>query len=130
MIILKELIEAAGDVTVLDVDLRHRDGKLIRQYKIGEGQSEEAATEFMRDKIRRGQLVMIDTKINRYGDTDSHGYSKTVYDPKLDGVPKDLLETEVFSFYQTKLSSYSGHNGSELHVHVHRIQQQITDLLD
>ena len=129
MIILKELIKAAGTVTLLEVDLRKPDGKLIKQIHIGEGQTEEKASEHYRELIRRGQLELIDAKINHHGDIKHNGMSEIAYSPNLEPIPADLLETQVTSFYQRD-RTFGGEKGSMIHAHVCRVQQTLGDLLE
>ena len=129
MILLKELINAAGNVTLLELDLRQPDGTLIKQIHIGEGQNEEAASLHQREMIRRGQLEMIDKRINHHGERKHNGFTETAFWPKLDGIPKDLLDAQVTSFHMMQRRGWEARDGDMLHAHICRIQQQLTDLL-
>lgn len=129
MIILRELIKAAGTVTLLELDLRRPDGRLIKQYKIGEGINETTVSEHVRRFVEKGQMELIDVKINHRGDIKSNGMSEIAYSPNLDGIPADLLETQVTSFYQRD-RTFGGEKGSMIHAHVCRVQQTLGDLLE
>lgn len=129
MIILKELIKAAGTVTRLELDLRKPDGRLIKQYYIGEGMNEEGVSEHVWDRVKRGQVELIDTKINHRGDKAPNGMSETRFWANLDGIPADLLETQVTSFWQSD-RTFGGDKGSVIHAHVCRIQQTLGDMLE
>lgn len=129
MIILKELLKAAGTVTLLELDLRQPDGRLIKQYKIGEGQNEESASVHVRERAKRGEVELIDVKINHRGDIKSNGMSEIAYSPKLDEIPADLLETMVTSFWQRD-RTFGGEKGSMIYAHVCRVQQTLSDILE
>lgn len=129
MITLRDLLDATWDVTLLRVDLRKPDGELIQRYILGEGQCEDIATAEQKSDMNAGKLEMIDAKINHRGDIKSNGMSEIAYSPNLDGIPADLLETQVTSFYQRD-RTFGGEKGSMIHAHVCRVQQTLGDLLE
>ena len=67
MITLKDLIDLAGTVTLLEVNLRHEDGKLIKHYDIG---LDVHITPHMRDDMDKGRREVIEARINKYLDAD------------------------------------------------------------
>lgn len=109
MVTLKELLELTWTVTRLSLNVRDPEhGHLVMAYVIGEGCNEEAATIHQRHRMAKGELTMIDKKINYYGDNGKKGEG---WGTNFNNVPADLLAMEITFFRQT---SRGGWRGSEL----------------
>lgn len=111
MTTLKEILELTWTVTELDVTVREPNGHFIKQYIIGEGCNEESATIHEKHRINKGELEMIDRKINYFGDEGRKGDG---WGSKFSEIPKQLLDLKVTHFRQS--SRYGSWNGSELTV--------------
>lgn len=109
MTTLKEILELTWTVTKLDVTVREPNGHFIKQYIIGEGCNEESATIHEKHRINKGELEMIDRKINYFGDIGRKGDG---WGSKFSEIPKELLDLKVTHFWQS--SRYGSWNGSEL----------------
>lgn len=106
MTTLKEILELTWTVTELDVTVRESNGYLIKQYIIGEGCNEESATVHQKHQINKGELEMIDRKINYFGDNGRHGDG---WGSKFTEIPKELLDLKVTHFRQSsRYGSWSG----------------------
>ena len=111
MTTLKEILELTWTVTELDVTVREPNGHFIKQYIIGEGCNEENATIHEKHRINKGELEMIDRKINYFGDEGRKGDG---WGSKFSEILKQLLDLKVTHFRQS--SRYGSWNGSELTV--------------
>lgn len=109
MTTLKEILELTWTVTELDVTVREPNGHFIKQYIIGEGCNEESATIHEKHRMNKGELEMIDRKINYFGDKGRKGDG---WGSKFSEIPKQLLDLKVTHFRQS--SRYGSWNGSEL----------------
>lgn len=109
MVTLKEILELTWTVTELDLWVRDPNGYLIKEYIIGEGCNEESATVHQKHRINKGELEMIDLKINYFGDKGRNGDS---WGSKFNEIPKELLNLNVTHFRQSP--RYGSWNGSEL----------------
>lgn len=106
MTTLKEILELTWTVTELDVTVREPNGHFIKQYIIGEGCNEESATIHEKHRINKGELEMIDRKINYFGDEGRKGDG---WGSKFSEIPKQLLDLKVTHFRQSSLyGSWSG----------------------
>ena len=109
MTTLKEILELTWTVTELDVTVRDPNGYFIKQYIIGEGCGEETATVHQWHRIKKGELEMIDRKINYFGDRGRKGDG---WGSKFSEIPKQLLDLKVTHFRQS--SRYGSYTGTEL----------------
>ena len=109
MTTLKEILELTWTVTELDVTVREPNGHFIKQYIIGEGCNEETATVHEKHRMNKGELEMIDRKINYFGDKGRKGDG---WGSKFSEIPKELLSLKVTHFRQS--SRYGSWKGSEL----------------
>ena len=106
MTTLKEILELTWTVTELNVTVREPNGHLVKQYIIGEGCNEETATVHQKHRINKGELEMIDRKINYFGDKGRHGDG---WGSKFTEIPKELLDLKVTYFRQSsRYGSWSG----------------------
>lgn len=99
MVTLKELLELTWNCTLLDVSMRTEEGRLLMQYIIGEGQSEENATIGQWNDIKQGMLTMIDKSINMHG-RNVRGTSEIGWGTDFKAIPPELLKAEVTHFSQ------------------------------
>lgn len=125
MVTLKDLIDLAGTVTLLEVDLRHEDGKLIKHYDIG---LDVHVTPHMRDEMDKGIREVIEARINKYGDAGKDGQSISYFKPIYDSIPKDLLKAEVRTIGWIR-DRYGFHRGNVLHCDVQTTQMTLGELL-
>lgn len=109
MTTLKEILELTWTVTELDVTVREPNGHFIKQYIIGEGCNEESATVHQKHRMNKGELEMIDRKINYFGDKGRNGDG---WGSKFSEIPKQLLNLKVIHFRQS--SRYGSYTGTEL----------------
>lgn len=120
MVTLRDILELTWTVTELTLDVREPEhDKLIMSYIIGEGCNEDNATVHQKHRINKGELTMIDAKINWFGSKGSKGDG---WGNIWANIPKDLLEMEVTHFIQCSRGSW---NGSELIAHLTPIQIEI-----
>lgn len=129
MLILRDLLDAAWDVTLLQLDLRKTNGELIQHYQIGEGQTEAVATIHQKHDMAIGKLEMIDAKINRHGDVDARGNYENGWGPNFKAIPKDLLDAEVIHFTQRSRSG-PGDNGSQISAWICSTQLTMSDVME
>lgn len=115
MVKLKDILELTWTVTQLDLDVREPEHEhLIQSYVIGEGCNEENATIHERHRIAKGDLVMIDRKINYHGDKKGNSV-ESGWGTNYNNVPADLLDMQVIHFRQT--SRYDG-EGTKITAHI------------
>lgn len=113
MVTLKDILELTWTVTHLSLDVREPEHeRLIQSYEIGEGCNEENATVHERHRMAKGDLVMIDRKINYHGDNGKKGEG---WGTNFNNVPADLLDMQVIHFRQT--SRYDG-EGTMITAHI------------
>lgn len=92
MITLKDILKLNPFVTLLDLDVRDPDTRLLKHVIIGK---DYRLTTHQRDDERRGKLEYIDVDINKHGRTDKRGFSEMAYDIDWKAIPKMYLEMEV-----------------------------------
>lgn len=113
MVTLKDILELTWTVTQLSLDVREPEHeRLIQSYVIGDGCNEENATIHQRHRMAKGELIMLDRKINYYGDKGKKGEG---WGTNFNNVPADLLDMQVIHFRQT--SRYDG-EGTKITAHI------------
>jgi len=108
MVTLKDILELTWTVTHLSLDVREPEHeRLIQSYEIGEGCNEENATVHQRHRMAKGDLVMIDKKINYFG-TKKGKSVENGWGTIFDNIPADLLAMEVKHFRQSSRGCWDG----------------------
>ena len=92
MITLKDILKLNPFVTLLDLDVRDPELKLLKHVIIGK---DYRLTTHERDDERRGKLEYIKVDINKHGRTDKRGFSEMAYDIDWKAIPKMYLDMEV-----------------------------------
>lgn len=106
MVTLRDILELTWTVTQLSLDVREPENeKLIISYKIGEGCNEDNATVHQRHMIANGELIMIDKKINYFGDAGRKGDG---WGSNYNNIPAELLSMQVTHFIQASRGSWRG----------------------
>ena len=106
MVTLRDILELTWAVTELTLDVREPElDRLIMSYKIGEGCNEDNATVHQKHRINKGELTMIDAKINWFGSKGSKGDG---WGNIWKNIPKELLEMEVIHFTLSSRGSWEG----------------------
>lgn len=120
MVTLKEILELTWNITKLDLSVRDTNNYLIKEYIIGEGCNEENATVHQKHRMSKGELEMIDRKINYYGDKGKKGEG---WGTKFNEIPKKLLDLKVTHFRQS--SRYGSWSGTMLNADLESEGEQI-----
>lgn len=115
MVKLKDVLPLMWTITQLNLDVRTPEGLLIRQVIIGDGCDETNCGRYSSEKVEKGELEIINTKVNFHGQRDRHGYSEMGWGVDLKKIPKWLLELEVTSMRQTQTW---GDGGSRFTAHL------------
>ena len=92
MVILKDLLAILHDITELQV-LAYDNYQLQHEWIFGEKVCE---TTFRYYRRRSGRLSIIDKKINVHNDPKKNGTGEMGWDVKLDAIPKQILDAEVW----------------------------------
>ena len=92
MITLKDILKLNPFVTLLDLDVRDPDTRLLKHVIIGK---DYRRTKHQLDEERNGKLEYIEVDINKHGRVDKRGFSETAFDIDWKAIPKMYLEMEV-----------------------------------
>lgn len=92
MTTLKDILELTPFVTLLELDVRQPDGRLLYHAVIGKDY--EVSTHQRYDESK-GKFKYLDIDINKHGRADRRGYSETAYDIDWKTIPKQYLDMEV-----------------------------------
>ena len=121
MITLKDILKLNPFVTLLDLDVRDPDTRLLKHVIIGK---EYRLTSHQRDDERRGKLIYIDVDINKHGRADKRGFSEMAYDIDWKAIPKEYLDMEVDMIHSVT-DRYGVSTGMKLWVTVIPIQMRM-----
>lgn len=118
MITLRDILKLNFTITLIELDVRQPDGKLIEQVTIGK---DYRPTNYqLNDKY----FNYIDADINRRGRVGRNGMSEMAYDVDLKAIPKKYLDMEVDSIDSLR-ERYGRTDGSQLRATVIPIQMEI-----
>lgn len=92
MITLKDILKLNPFVTLLDLEVRDPDSRLLKNVIIGKDYN---LSRYQRDYERKGRLEYIDVDINKHGRPDKRGFSEMAYDIDWKAIPKMFLDMEV-----------------------------------
>ena len=92
MITLRDVLKLNPFITLLDLDVRDPDTRLLKHVIIGK---DYRLTSHQRDDECRGKLIYIDVDINKHGRVDKRGFSEMAYDIDWKAIPKEYLDMEV-----------------------------------
>lgn len=120
MITLRDLLETTWDVTLLDLDVRHADGKLIKHVVIGK---DYVPSQFQLEDEAKGLFEYICSDINKYGRNKTQGNWISYFEIDFKQIPNNYLGMEVDTVRWLK-GRYR-FDGQELAVTVVPIQMEI-----
>lgn len=92
MITLKDILRLNPFVTLLDLDVRDADTRLLKHIVIGK---DYKVSSHQLDDERRGKFEYIDADINKHGRAGRSGMSEMAYDIDWRAIPKKFLGMEV-----------------------------------
>ena len=92
MITLRDILKLNPFVTLLELDVRDPESRLLKRVIIGK---DYRLTSHQLDDERRDKLVYIDADINKHGRVDKRGFSEMAYDIDWKAIPKKYLDMEV-----------------------------------
>lgn len=92
MITLKDIIGLNETITLLDLDVRQPDLKLIKKVVIGKGYH---VSPYQRSEEDKGRFEYIPNDINKHGRIGRSGFSETTYSIDWKQIPKQYLDMEV-----------------------------------
>lgn len=92
MITLKDVLKLNPFITLLELDVRDPESRLLKRVIIGK---DYRLTSHQLDDERRDKLEYIDADINKHGRTDKRGFSEMAYDIDWKAIPKKYLDMEV-----------------------------------
>lgn len=92
MITLKDVLKLNPFVTLLDLDVRDPDLRLLKHVVIGNDY--RVSSSQMYDEVK-GKFEYIEVDINKHGRTDKRGFSEMAYDIDWKAIPKQYLDMEV-----------------------------------
>lgn len=92
MITLKDILKLNPFVTLIDLDVRQPDGKLIKHVVIGKDY--RVTTHQLYDESK-GKFEYIDADINKHGRAGRSGMTEMAYDIDWKAIPKEYLSMEV-----------------------------------
>lgn len=92
MIKLKDILKLNPFVTLLDLDVRDPDLRLLKHVVIGKDY--RVSSSQMYDEVK-GKFEYIEVDINKHGRTDKRGFSEMAYDIDWKAIPKQYLDMEV-----------------------------------
>lgn len=92
MITLKDILKLNPFVTLLELDIRDPDTRLLQWVIIGKDY--RLSSHQLNDE-RRGKLTYIDNDINKHGRVDKRGFSEMAFDIDWKAIPKKYLDMEV-----------------------------------
>lgn len=92
MITLKDILKLNPFVTLLELDIRDPDTRLLQWVIIGK---DYRLSSHQLDDERRGKLTYIDNDINKHGRVDKRGFSEMAFDIDWKAIPKKYLDMEV-----------------------------------
>jgi len=118
MIKLKDILKLNPFVTLLKLDVRDPDTRLLKRVIIGK---DYKLTQHERDDERNGKLEYIEVDINKHGRADKRGFSEMAFDIDWKAIPKMYLDMEV-DMIQWLNERYGVSNGMLLQATVIPIQ--------
>ena len=92
MITLRDILKLNPFITLLELDIRDPDTRLLKQVIIGKNYN--LSTHEWHDE-QNGRLKYIDVDINKHGRPDKRGFSEIAYDIDWKAIPKIYLDMEV-----------------------------------
>ena len=118
MITLKDILNLNPFVTLLDLDVRGTDARLLKRVVIGK---DYKLSMHERDDERKDRLEYIEADINKHGRPDKRGFSEMAYAIDWKAIPKMYLEMEV-DMIQSISERYGANTGMKLRATVVPIQ--------
>lgn len=118
MITLKDILNLNPFVTLLDLDVREPDQRLLKRVVIGK---DYKLSTHERSDEHRGKLEYIEADINKHGRPDKRGFSEMAYAIDWKAIPKMYLEMEV-DMIQSISERYGVNTGMKLRATVVPIQ--------
>jgi hypothetical protein len=92
MIKLKDILKLNPFVTLLDLDVRDPDLRLLKHVVIGKDY--RVSSSQMYDEVK-GKFEYIEVDINKHGRVGRSGFSEMAYDIDWKAIPKQYLDMEV-----------------------------------
>lgn len=118
MITLRDILKLNFTITLVELDVRQPDGKLLEQVAIGKDY--RPTNHQLSDKC----FNYIDADINRHGRVGRNGMSEMAYDVDFKAIPKKYLDMEV-DLINSLRERYGNTNGSQLRATVIPIQMEM-----
>ena len=119
MITLRDILKLNPFVTLLDLDVREADGRLIENVVIGKDYRPTS------HQLGWKHFNYIDADINKHGRAGRNGMTEIAYDIDWKAIPKKYLDMEVDTLNWIH-DRYGNAHGSELRANVVPIQMDMT----
>lgn len=120
MITLRDILKKNFTITLLNLDVRRPDGRLIEHVVIGKDY--RPSNHQLGDK----HFNYIEIDINKHGRVDKRGFSEIAYDVDFKAIPKKYLDMEV-DIIRWLHERYGTNTGSELRADIVPIQMGLDD---
>lgn len=124
MITLRDILKLNFTITLIELDVRNTDGRLIKQVVIGEGYH---VSQFQRADESKGKFEYINVSINKHGRADRRGFSEIAYDVDFKAIPKKYLDMEVDLIHSIR-ERYGSNDGGQVRATVIPRQMSIEDI--
>lgn len=122
MITLKDILKLNPFVTLLKLDVRNVDRRLIKSVVIGKDYRPTS------HQWGRKEFEYIDNDINKHGRADKRGFAEIAYDIDWKAIPKEYLDMEV-DLLHSIYDRCGTNNGMELWADVIPTQMTLGELL-
>lgn len=121
MITLKDILKLNPFVTLLELDVREPDLRLLKTVIIGNDYRVSSAQLYDEAK---GKFEYIDVDINKHGRVNKSGFSEMAYDIDWKAMPKKYLDMEV-DLIHSITDRYGTNKGMKLWATVIPIQMEM-----
>lgn len=126
MITLKEVLKLNPFVTLLKLDVRNTDRRLIKRVIIGK---DYRLSVHQKSDWNRGKLEYIDNDINYHHRVRKNGFSETSYDIDWKAIPKEYLDMEIDLLHSIG-DRFGTNEGMELWADIIPTQMRWSDVAD
>ena len=92
MITLRDILKLNPFLTLLELDVRDPESRLLKRVIIGK---DYRLSSHQLDDERRDKLEYIDADINKHGRVDKRGFSEIAFSMDWKAIPKKYLDAEV-----------------------------------
>ena len=124
MVTLRDILNLCPFITLMELDVREVDLKLIKHVVIGK---DYRPSSHQLDDERKGKFEYINADINKYGRADRRGFTEMSFAIDWKAIPKQYLGMEV-EMLMTISERYGNNKGDRLRASIIPIQMTIGDM--